>query len=87
MALSVSVLNSSRFPHLLCKSSHGHYYMGGPSNSAVIFSDMAEFQVFFNKLKSMKWDDYSISQYDLDVFTILNQELKFSIVDKIVQLD
>lgn len=80
MTFTASVVNRHGYPQAFCKSSHGHYYMGGQKESRVVFHSVKEFNDFVDHLKSLTVDDPRVEQYDLDVFNFVGGRVQFDLI-------
>lgn len=82
MSFIANLLNKAGVPSTLCKSSAGHFYMGGnmQRSSAVLFQTIDEFNKFVDELKEMHVDSPLIHQYDLDVFGLVNGQIQFDLI-------
>lgn len=76
MAFTVSFVNRSGAQHLLCKSSHGHFYLGGQQIYGHVFQTKDEYDTFIATLKNLTVDD-DCSKYDLDVFSLIDNNVAF----------
>lgn len=80
MSFIASIVNRHGHAHAFCRSSQGHYYMGGPKTSEVVFKTVEEFNDFVKHLKSLKVDDERVSHYDMDVFGFVEGRVQFDLV-------
>lgn len=75
MTISVSIVNSAGSHWYLCKSSAGHFYMGGSRSAAFQFKDHDDYVKFVAHLKDLNWDDPRVEQYDIDVFGLVTENV------------
>ena len=76
MAFKVRLITATGAKHLLCKSSHGHFYLDGQNIYCHVFQSQEDYQSFIADLKSVSVDDDS-GKYDLDVFSLINKSVEF----------
>ncbi len=80
MSFTASIVNRHGYAHTFCRSSQGHYYMGGPKTAEVLFKTVEEFNDFVHHLKSLGVDDERVSNYDMDVFGFVEGRVQFDLV-------
>lgn len=80
MPFTASIVNRHGYAHAFCKSTHGHYYIGGPKTAEVLFQSVKEFNDFVDHLEHLKVDDPRVSQYDLDVFGLVKGRVQFDLI-------
>lgn len=79
MTIFASTVNSAGSHQYLCKSSSGHFYMGGPRSAAFQFKDHDDYVKFVAHLKELNCDDPRVEQYDIDVFGLVTDKVQLHI--------
>jgi hypothetical protein len=80
MSFIASIVNRHGYPHAFCKTSNGHYYMGGPTKEEVVFVSIEEFNEFVEYLKQLKNEDPAVYNYDINVFGFVDGRVQFDLI-------
>jgi hypothetical protein len=80
MSYHIFLTNKKGFNHLLCHDG-AKFYLGGDLGESVVFDSKEEIDTFIKNLKSIKSDSQESEDYEMDVFGLVDSEIK---IEKII---